>query len=225
MAAKTGDDCVVKMSAKAVIVLEEPFYLTKEVIRAFLGPSTTGAHQMMVVSFLGMVVNEAAPGVALDDTSCLFQYVKRPVDGRLVDPGHPLLDVVDNLLGGKVCMTVMDDIDYEPSLRRQLQALSFQRFKATHRNCTWLQVYTRPFVGVNLQGQLQDNRDAHRPASGMAWRITDGVIVLCRCRSGGSLIRALGRAHRREPVRRKEVLDSPHQKGKGEGLNPSPFPF
>jgi hypothetical protein len=114
------------------------------------------ADQVMMVALFGMVVDEPVVGFALVDGSGLFEGIECTVDGGLVHSGHSLADNLEYLLGGDVFVSVVDDIHDQSSLRSELQSLAFQGLKATHSNCTWLQLYKCIRPSVNRAHNIEE---------------------------------------------------------------------
>lgn len=111
-----------EISFKAVLFGQAFFNIQENVLSAINGFAAFMADQMMVMTFLGMVINEMIILLAFDYAAGFFQNIQSAVDSRFVDSLHLLLDLSDNILGGQVFRGIMDNVNYQPPLGRQFVA-------------------------------------------------------------------------------------------------------
>ena len=83
------------------------------------------ADQVVVMAFLGMVVDKPLPDLALDHTAQFLQQLQGAIDGRLIDAVNLLAHHMVDVVGGKVGLRLVNNIQYHPPLRSQLVALAF----------------------------------------------------------------------------------------------------
>lgn len=119
--ANTTHDDMLEFDTEAVFFAERLLHGFENITAAINGFAAPAAYQVMVMSFLLVVIDALFAQLAFIDTAGFFQQVQGTVDGGLIDPGHPGLDVPDNFLSGKVAFGIMDDIHDEPPLGGQFK--------------------------------------------------------------------------------------------------------
>jgi len=79
MSAETIHHHVVQVDVKAIVPGEQPLQRGEKVLGAFDGLATLPADQVVVVAFVGMVVDEGVADAALEHAAGLFKKVEGPV--------------------------------------------------------------------------------------------------------------------------------------------------
>jgi hypothetical protein len=120
--AGAADQEMFEISFEAVLLGQAFFDIQKNVLAAIYGLAAFMTDQMMVMAFLGMMIDEMAIHLAFDHAARVFQNIQSAVDSRFVDSPQLLLDFGDDILSGQVFRGIMDNINYEPPLGRQFVA-------------------------------------------------------------------------------------------------------
>jgi hypothetical protein len=134
---------MIKIDMKSVFLSQQSFQRGQQGFVTLDGPAALPAHQVMVMPFLGMVVDKLVVQFTFKNAAGPLQELQRAVDGGLVDTGHLFPDMFDDFLGGEMTFGIVDDIRNQYSLRGELEASGFQSTNATHRFCTRLQLYSK----------------------------------------------------------------------------------
>ena len=116
---------VFQFALKTVLSTQRSFNAGEQVILAVYRRSAIPADDMVVMTFFCMVKYHLAVHLTLEHTIQRFQQFQRAVDGGLVDAGHPGLHDINNFLGCKMITCLMDDIQDQLALRRQLESMLF----------------------------------------------------------------------------------------------------
>jgi hypothetical protein len=156
---------MLEVRGKPIVLHERPSHVIEEVLRAFERFAASAADQVMVMSFVGVVVDEVIAGFALDDATQALESVQRAVDRGLVDSGHLALHVPDDVLRREMGAGIVEDVSNQSSLWSEPEAFFPYRLETTHRYCTWLHVYTasptyvKRWVARNWRASLSTIRD------------------------------------------------------------------
>jgi hypothetical protein len=112
----------------------------EKVLVAFYAFAARAAYEMVVVPFFGVMIDKFIIDFTFKHASKFFQKLQGTVDGRFVNAGGPGLDVIKDIICGQVCLRIMNDVQDETALRRELQTFFFKCDSATHCQCTQLQL-------------------------------------------------------------------------------------
>jgi hypothetical protein len=114
---------VIETHLEAMFLTERPLYGFEQVFVAVDGLATLTTYQVMMVSFLGVMVYSMIGQLALKHASVPFQQIERAVYGGLVYLGHPGLNVTYNLFRGEIRIGLVDSVYYQPALRCEFESL------------------------------------------------------------------------------------------------------
>jgi hypothetical protein len=155
--AQPGQNQVLQVGLKAVPIFERLLEQGGDIFVTFDGAAAYLADQVMVVAFLGVVIDDAVSKLAFIDAAGFFQEFQGAVDGGLVHPRHARPHVLDDVFGGEVLDVVVDELDDETPLGRQPHPLLFQHGQATHIYGIQLRLYGRGFVVSNCFNVIARN--------------------------------------------------------------------
>ncbi len=130
---------VVQVGSKTLLFQQAFLERGQGFFRQFYDLAAGAALEMMVVAFLGMVVNVGAVDLGLDRQSQALQKFEGAVYRRAVDSLNFVLDLLVDGVGGQVGAFTVENIEYDPPLRGEAVALGFEDLIATHRYCDSLQ--------------------------------------------------------------------------------------
>ena len=97
---------------------------------------------MMMVTFLGVVVNKPTVHFAFDHASLFLQQVQGTINGRFVDAGCPCIEEINELISSKVRPVIMNILHDKTTLRGHLKTFLLENSSTTHCNCNQLLLYT-----------------------------------------------------------------------------------
>jgi hypothetical protein len=131
---------MLEVYGKAVFFAEVSFQGREKVFIAIYGFAADAAYQMVVVLFVGVVVNQSVSYLAFIDAAGFLQKLQGAVDGRFADALNPGLDAGYDFFCGEAAGVIVQYIGNQPALGRQFQPLFFHLGNATHSNYTWSQL-------------------------------------------------------------------------------------
>jgi hypothetical protein len=77
---------------------------------AIYGLTALTADHVVMVPFIGMVIDGLVPGFTLEHTFIFFEKFQGAVDSRFIDMGKLLMNMVDNFLSCEMVAFVMDKV-------------------------------------------------------------------------------------------------------------------
>ncbi len=100
--AKAADHHVPEIGLEAMLLYQKPLNRKEKGLTAFDGLAAFLAYQVMMMAFLGVMVDEMVTGLTLEDTPGLLEDFQGAIDSRFVHSRHLALHTVDDMLCGEM---------------------------------------------------------------------------------------------------------------------------
>jgi hypothetical protein len=102
-----------KVCAESVFLSKSFRHRLKKVFITIYSFTALAAYQVVMMPFLGMVINRFIVRFTFKYALILFKNFQRAINGGLVDPGKFTVYMVNNFLGREMVAFIMDEIqDY-----------------------------------------------------------------------------------------------------------------
>lgn len=106
---------MLEVNPKTIFFLQRSFHRTENVLIALYGIAAFTAYQMVVMSFLGVMIDDTVIGFALEYTLMLFQEIQRAINSRFVDMRVFSMNMVNNFLSREMIALVVDIVQNHPA--------------------------------------------------------------------------------------------------------------
>jgi hypothetical protein len=100
---------VPEADTETVFLIERSLDRVKKVFIAINGLAAYVALDVVMMSFLCVVIDKSAIRLALKHAAQLMKKIQSPVDGRFVNFGHSGLDSTDDVFPSQVSTRLMDN--------------------------------------------------------------------------------------------------------------------
>lgn len=114
-----------EIGPEAVFLDQGERHRAKDALGTFNHLTAAEAGQVMVMAFLGVVIDGLSAGFTLEDAMGLLQSFQCAVNGGLVNPRHSPLHLFNYFFRSKVGMGLVDDIRNELPLESKPKPLLF----------------------------------------------------------------------------------------------------
>jgi hypothetical protein len=113
---KAADNLMFEINAKIVLIAQSFFYRPEKHFIAFNTFAAPGAHQVMMVPFFSVVINDMVAGFAFQDTTEMLENIQIAVDGGFIHAGHLFMNMGNYFFRCQVRFGIMEIIRHQFTL-------------------------------------------------------------------------------------------------------------
>jgi hypothetical protein len=122
---EAADDLMFEIDAKIVLIAQSFFYRPEKHFIAFNTFTAPGAHQVMVVPFLGVVVNHMVAGLTFQNTTQMLENIQVAVNRGFIHSRHLFMDMRDYFFRRQMRLRIVEIIRHQFTLRRKFEPVCF----------------------------------------------------------------------------------------------------